>query len=132
MANPVKGDGLLHMDPTIRTFKQSETDLGFEELGIQIIKKAALDYVEVIKSLYRETDKRKILDLLSVKSEIERFFQGNWYFCLTSVDSKHLVQRIREMARTELLAEIKAKYSDDALERAVKLRTGKGRTHYAR
>ena len=113
MGKPIKGDGLIHTEPTMRSFRPSPRDDGYEELCIQIIKRAALDYVDVIKRLYYETDRGMILKLLPIKAEIESFFAGNWYLCLTEVDPGYLLQRIREMARAELLEEIKARYSTD-------------------
>ena len=102
---------MIHTDPTVRSYRPSPEDAGYEELSIQIIKRAALDYVEVIKALYCEKDRRQRLRLLPVKAEIERFFAGNWYLCLTEVDPGYLMQRIREMARAELLDEIRGRYS---------------------
>lgn len=110
MGRAIKGDGLIHTEPTLRSLRPSPKEVAYEELCIQIIKRAALDYVAVIKELYYEKNRREILKLLSVKAEIERFFTGNWYLCLTEVDPGYLMQRIREMARKELLDEIKARY----------------------
>lgn len=110
MGRAIKGDGLIHTEPTLRSLRPSTKEVAYEELCIQIIKRAALDYVAVIKELYYEKNRREILKLLSVKAEIERFFTGNWYLCLTEVDPGYLMQRIREMARKELLDEIKARY----------------------
>ena len=110
MGRAIKGDGLIHTEPTLRSLRPSPKEVAYEELCIQIIKRAALDYVAVIKELDYEKNRREILKLLSVKAEIERFFTGSWYLCLTEVDPGYLMQRIREMARKELLEEIKARY----------------------
>ena len=103
-------DGMLHADPTIRSYRPSPIDEAFVKLSIKIIKRAALDYLVTIKSLYHEIDRRKILLLLNTKEEIERFFKGYWYLQLTEVDPTHLIKRIREMARQELLEEIRIKH----------------------
>ena len=130
MGRAIKGDGLIHTEPTIRSLRPSPKEVAYEELCIQIIRRAALDYVAVIKELYYEQDRRKILKLLTIKAEIERFFTGNWYLCLTEVDPGYLVQRIREMARKELLEDIKTRYPSSDNFDIEKTRKRKGRKQH--
>ena len=107
------GDGLVHAAPSSYSFRRAPEDRGFENLSIGIIRDAAFDYIATIKALYSEKDPLKLLKLLTVKSEIERFFFGDWYASLTNVDPAYLVPRIREMARKEILDELKDKYKPD-------------------
>ena len=109
----VGGDGLIHAAPSNHSFRQSPEDRGFETLSIGIIRDAAFDYIATIKALYSEKEPLKMLTLLTVKSDLERFFFGDWYASLTNVDPTYLVPRIREIARKEILDELKEKYKPD-------------------
>jgi len=107
------GNGLIHATLSSYSFRPAPEDRGYENLSIGIIRDAAFDYVATIKALYNEKDPLKLLKLLMVKSEIERFFFGDWFASLTNVDPTYLVPRIRGIARKEILDELKERYKPD-------------------
>lgn len=68
---------------------------GYERLANAIVKKAADDYRQALKALKRGG---KNIAAEHMKNDCERFFQGQWITCLTTVNGEWLMRRLREEA----------------------------------
>lgn len=71
---------------------------GYEGLANAIIKLAAQDYMRALRSLKRNPRSRTAKQ---EKEDNERFFQSEWYACLTNVDGKYLIRRLKEACHYE-------------------------------
>lgn len=69
---------------------------GYERLANAIVKKAADDYRQALKDLKRNPNYPAAQHM---KNDCERFFQGQWITCLTTVDGPWLMRRLREEMR---------------------------------
>lgn len=67
----------------------------YDMLAKAIVLQAAKDYRSALRRLKKAVDDRKAA---ATKRECERFFRSDWYRKLTSLDSKVLVQRLKEAA----------------------------------
>ena len=64
----------------------------WEDLANAIIIRAAFDFRTARKRLKEDPDN---MYLKCVLKEIERFFLSDWYRCLTRVDGRYLLRRLK-------------------------------------
>ena len=70
----------------------------YETLANAIVIQAANDYRRALLYLKKKHSKKsnKTIEALRVKSECERFFQGEWIKCLTDLDGLSLMKKIQK------------------------------------
>jgi len=64
----------------------------YENLANAVILQAVSDYRNALRR-FRHTGKEN-----SAMEELESFFLSSWYECLTNLDGKYLVKKLREEA----------------------------------
>lgn len=65
----------------------------YENLAMAIVVQAGKDYRKALQDLKRNKRNR---NALSMKEEVERFFESSWYQELTDLDGAFLMRKIRE------------------------------------
>lgn len=75
-------------------------DYDYERLAEQIIIRAAKDYRNALKRLFRHPENPTAL---ATKNEIERFFRSKWFQVLSDVDPNVLIKGIKAKARQEII-----------------------------
>lgn len=78
------------MTPNVCVSDRHELD-GYQLLANAIVTSAARDYKRTLRSLKRGSDYAP----LHLRS-LERFFNSAWYRLLTRVDSKYIMERIKQ------------------------------------
>lgn len=74
-------------------------DFDYERLAEQIIIRAARDYRNAIKRLYRHPENPSAL---ATKKGVERFFRSKWFQVLSDVDPNVLIEGIRAKVKQEI------------------------------
>ncbi|WP_368488135.1 hypothetical protein [Clostridium sp. BJN0013] len=70
----------------------------YEQLANAIILQAVKDYRDALKKLKKRPRYDPAKDMIS---EVERFFDSDWYRELTSVDGNFLIKNLRSEVREE-------------------------------
>lgn len=65
---------------------------GYEELANAIVIRAAEDYIESKKKLKKDFTDTNAMAMLH---ETYRFFQLDWYKCLTTVDADIIIEHLK-------------------------------------
>lgn len=81
--------------------------LDYERLAEQIIIRAAKDYRNALKRLFRHPENPTAL---ATKEEIEMFFRSEWFQLLSDIDPNVLIEGIKAKAKQEI---IKAKIKEE-------------------
>lgn len=68
----------------------------YERLANAIILSAVSDYRAALRRIKKSPDNHLAID---EALQIEKFFRGQWYQCLTSVDGDFLISKLQEEIR---------------------------------
>lgn len=75
----------------------------WQELAAAIVKKAADDYIKVLRRMWRKSSKpsdvKKKRDLIVEKIELEEFFHSGWFEALSDINPDMLIYQCRVKAR---------------------------------
>ena len=72
----------------------------YERLAEQIIIRAAKDYRNALKRLFRHPENPTAL---ATKEEIEMFFRSEWFQVLSDIDPNVLIEGIKAKAKREII-----------------------------
>ena len=75
-------------------------DYDYERLAEQIIIRAAKDYRNALKRLFRHPENPTAL---ATKEEIEMFFRSEWFQVLSDIDPNVLIEGIKAKAKREII-----------------------------
>ena len=75
-------------------------DFDYERLAEQIIIRAARDYRNALKRLYKHPENPTALE---TKKEVERFFRSKWFQVLSDVDPNVLIEGIKAKVKREIV-----------------------------
>ena len=75
-------------------------DYDYERLAEQIIIRAAKDYRNALKRLYKHPENPTAL---ATKKEIERFFRSEWFQVLSDIDPNVLIEGIKVKVKREII-----------------------------
>ena len=83
----------IHQNPVAGRLCQRVEDYDYERLAEQIIIRAAKDYRNALKRLYKYPENPTAL---ATKEEIEMFFYSQWFTVLTKVNPNVIIKGIQE------------------------------------
>lgn len=69
------------------------TEFNYERLADEIVIQAVKDYRSALKKLYKHPENPTALER---KSEVEEFFNSQWFGVLTEIDPEMLISRLRK------------------------------------
>lgn len=67
-------------------------------LGMEILRRALIDYVDVYRKILRARSVDQVRKLQDQKSELENFFYSDWHEMLADTDGHWTVRKLREIA----------------------------------
>ena len=75
-------------------------DYDYERLAEQIIIRAAKDYRNALKRLFRHPENPTAL---ATKEEIEMFFRSKWFQVLSDIDPNVLIEGVKAKVKREII-----------------------------
>ena len=75
-------------------------DYDYERLAEQIIIRAAKDYLNALKRLFRHPENPTAL---ATKEEIEMFFRSKWFQVLSDLDPNVLIEGVKAKVKREII-----------------------------
>ena len=75
-------------------------DFDYERLAEQIIIRAAKDYRNALKRLFRHPENPTAL---ATKEEIEMFFRSKWFQVLSDIDPNVLIEGVKAKVKREII-----------------------------
>ena len=83
----------------------------WSNLAMNIIYRACMDYEDYLVALYFEKDPKKSHKLYGDFKEVRDFFGSDWWYVLTDIDHKKILQALNKKVRDRIKKkQVKVKY----------------------